>query len=95
MQAAFLHTLIKAGTTILGTFIWHSGHLRFVLLSVQEAASVIPVTEWAHLWAAIHDMKDGIINKSLATCKEVAAGGIAVNEPQAGSPAGEHCGCRR
>ena len=49
MQTAFLHALIKADTAILRTFIWHSSHLRFVLWSVQETASVIPVTEWAHL----------------------------------------------
>ena len=47
MQAAFLHALIKAGTAILRSFIWHSSHLRFVLWSLEEAASVIPVTEWA------------------------------------------------
>ena len=55
MQAAFLNALIKADTTILRTFIWHSSHLRFVFWSGQEAASVIPVTEWPYLWAAIHD----------------------------------------
>ena len=27
MQAAFLHALIKAGTAILMTFIWHSSSL--------------------------------------------------------------------
>ena len=41
--------LIKADTTILSSFIWHSSHLRSVLWSVQEAASVIPVTEWVVL----------------------------------------------
>ena len=55
MQAAFLNALIKADTTILRTFIWHSTHLRFVLWSVQEAPSVIPVTEWASLWEEIDD----------------------------------------
>jgi hypothetical protein len=45
MQAAFLNTLIKADSTILRTLIWHSGHLRFVFWSGQEAASVIVVTE--------------------------------------------------
>jgi hypothetical protein len=37
MQAAFLNTLIKADTTILRTFIWHSSHLRFVFWSGQES----------------------------------------------------------
>jgi len=37
-------------------------------------------------------MKDGIIYKNLAGCKKGAAGGSAVNEPQTGSPADEHCG---
>jgi hypothetical protein len=55
MQAAFLNALIKADTTILRTFVWHSTHLRFVVWSVQEAASVIPVTEWAYLWEEIDD----------------------------------------
>jgi hypothetical protein len=53
MQAAFLNALIKADTMILRTFIWHSSYLRFVFWSGQEAASVIPVTEWPYLWAAI------------------------------------------